>query len=287
LGIILGAVFRIPVIIHVRGSDLHTYGLKNRFLRILTHFILVHANRILCTSTKSCRDILEKFSNIPEKKIEVVYNEVDTALFHPMAEQTARKELRLEPVGIHFVFIGNIRQEKGVDALLSVMKKIFSTCQERLFCHFVGNGVLASGMMQETYQAGLSEGIKFYGAVAHEQIPLWMNAANALILPSRREGMPNVVLEALACGIPVIASDAGDVKTFIKNGMNGFILKGEIEAELKHRLTKILSEPELLIKMKKNLQCLVVKKQSVPDGNNKLTDIYDSLLREKGRREPI
>ena len=285
IGIALGLLFRIPVIIHVRGSDLHTYGLRNRFLKTLTHFTLVHANRVLCTSLKSRHDILEKFRGMSGKKIEVIYNEVDTVLFHPMAEQTARKELRLDLDRIHFIFIGNIREEKGVGVLLSVIKNIFPICQERMICHFVGEGALTARLVQETQRLGVSSVIKFHGPVAHEQIPLWMNAANALILPSVREGMPNVVLEALACGIPVIASDAGDTGIFIRDEINGFLLKDKIEAELEARLTKILLEPELLIKMKKKLQYLVMKKQSVPDEDNAMVTLYDSLLRGRGKPE--
>jgi glycosyltransferase involved in cell wall biosynthesis len=276
IGVALSAILKIPLVVHVRGSDLHTYGMRNRFFKFLTHFVLMHTNMILCTNVRSRNDIMAQFSDVTGDKFEIVYNEVDSTLFHPLSEKTARRKLGLNLEGIHFVFIGNFREEKGVRLFFEVAANLFSEFPSGFF-HFVGDGELTDEMIRDVGRLKISSGVKIHGPVAHEQIPLWLNAANALILPSDREGMPNVVLEALACGIPVIASDTGDTGRFIKEDENGFLLTGDRKIALRTCLTKILSGPESLFKMKKKLQTNNIISQSSHKGTQAIMKVYASL----------
>lgn len=70
----------------------------------------------------------------------------------------------------------------------------------------------------------MADSVRFVGSRPHEEMALWMNVADCLCLPSRSEGMPNVVLEALACGRPVVASRVGDVPGLVRDGVNGFVV---------------------------------------------------------------
>ena len=73
--------------------------------------------------------------------------------------------------------------------------------------------------------SGISDSVCFVGSRPHDEMALWMNAADCLCLPSRSEGMPNVVLESRACGRPVVAANVGDVPRLVREGVDGFVIE--------------------------------------------------------------
>jgi glycosyltransferase involved in cell wall biosynthesis len=91
----------------------------------------------------------------------------------------------------------------------------------------IGAGPLRGHMERMARAAGISDSVRFLGMIPHKEIARWMNAAHCLCLPSRSEGMPNVVLEALASGLPVVATDVGEAPFLVKDGENGFVVSGE------------------------------------------------------------
>ena len=88
---------------------------------------------------------------------------------------------------------------------------------------FVGDGKLGIELRSRVQQLGLNDTIQFAGRRPPDEVPSWMAAADLLCLPSRREGCPNVVLEALACGRPVVASNVGGVPELLSE-QNGIVV---------------------------------------------------------------
>ena len=101
--------------------------------------------------------------------------------------------------------VGNQVPVKGVDVLIDAWEQVRSRCPGARLC-LVGDGPLR-GRLERTCRArGYGSSVVFVGGRPHDEVPLWMNAADCLCLPSRSEGMPNVVLEALASGLPAVAN---------------------------------------------------------------------------------
>jgi len=91
----------------------------------------------------------------------------------------------------------------------------------------IGDGPMRRGLEKLAGRLGIEDSVVFLGARSQEAVAQWMNRAHCLCLPSRSEGMPNVVLEALACGLPVVATEAGETPYLVKDGENGFLVRGE------------------------------------------------------------
>ncbi|NQU41434.1 MAG: glycosyltransferase [Lentisphaerae bacterium] len=110
---------------------------------------------------------------------------------------------------------------------------------------FVGNGSMRGRLEARARDLGVAGRIHFLGSRPHEEVALWMSVADCLCLPSRSEGMPNVVMEALASGCPVAATDVGDVKWLLKDGVNGYVVgnsESEVVTDLSRAIGSVLSE---------------------------------------------
>ena len=141
---------------------------------------------------------------------------VDFSIFHPMNRAVVRRELSPDDVGKKYVgFIGSLNWVKRAELLPEIFNHIVKRDNE-VACAVIGDGYLRSSIQERcsSYQVP----VRFTGYVSPQEIPLWMNALDVLILPSRSEGLPNVIMEAQACGTPVVGSDAGGIPEAIGSG---------------------------------------------------------------------
>ncbi|MCK4347029.1 MAG: glycosyltransferase, partial [Thermoplasmatales archaeon] len=117
----------------------------------------------------------------------------------------------------------------------------------------------------------------FIGKRRHEEIPLWMSAADVLILPSYSEGLPNVVMEALSCSTPAIVTDVGGCSEVVKDGETGFIVPvGDVEA-LRERMKYLLENEDLREKMGKLGREDMIERYEQEKVIGKLKEVYESL----------
>ena len=130
-----------------------------------------------------------------------VYNGIDRQKFRPLNRTECCRKLGLDPDRKRVLYVGNLLPVKG--------PTILARANVGAELVFVGTG---------------PEPVKTVGARPHEEIPVWMNASDVLCLPSLHEGLPNVALEAMACGLPVVASRVGGVPEIVREGENGLLV---------------------------------------------------------------
>lgn len=187
-----------PFATTVQGSDVNVFFenpiRKRQILRAL------RASRAVFCRSEALREKLRA------EGIEAttVYNGIDRDRFRPLDRVECCRRLGLAPERKRVLFVGNLLPVKGPTILAQAAKQL-----DDVEVIFVGSG---------------PEPVKSIGAKSHEEIPFWMNACDALCLPSLNEGLPNVVLEALACGIPVVASRVGGVPEIVRDGVNGVLV---------------------------------------------------------------
>jgi teichuronic acid biosynthesis glycosyltransferase TuaC len=149
-------------------------------------------------------------TGVEPSRVDVVYNGVDAKLFFPRDRAAARVRLGLPLDKKIVLYVGRLEKEKGVIDLLEAWHGVFKqtpTMNAELV--LVGNG--SARAEAETYQSHLNGGIRLTGARPLPEIPDWLAACDVLTLPSWNEGTPNVVLEALASGRRVVATDVGGI----------------------------------------------------------------------------
>lgn len=199
--------FAVPFTVSVAGSDAVWY----MNWRIRRHQILRTLRAAAGTFTRSAdlKNLLVRHGATPEK-IQVIYNGVDHDVYRPVPTAEARQRLSLS-VGVPLIiYVGRLSPEKGVADLLQAFALVRKSAPQcRLL--IVGDGPHAEPLRAQADTLGLGDSAVWIGMKPPSEIPLYISAADVLCLASHREGVPNVILEANACGTPVVATRVGGV----------------------------------------------------------------------------
>jgi glycosyltransferase involved in cell wall biosynthesis len=169
---------------------------------------LTRADRVVAVSRDLARRVVELGAD--PARVHVIYNGVDAEVFRPGDRAEARRRLGLDPHRTALLYVGNLIPVKGVDLLIEACIALAARGLD-FDLHMVGKGALRPAMEARVRQAGLGVRVRFHGVVPHDRLPDWFRAASAFVLPSRSEGVPNVLLEAAACGTPFVATAVGGV----------------------------------------------------------------------------
>ncbi|HEY3324818.1 MAG TPA: glycosyltransferase [Planctomycetota bacterium] len=205
---IWGRQWGLPVVVKCLGSDIHRNWsipyLKSKVLEALSG-----SQRIVTVSDSLLHLIAQ--AGIPLQRIDCVYNGLDRALFHPADKADARRKLGL-PAGSRVILcVAALLPIKSHGDLLQAFSLLQEIDKRDLRLVLVGTGPLLPNLRQQALRLGISARVLFAGGCRHEEIPTWMAASDVVALSSANEGLPNVLVEALACGRPVVATRVGGI----------------------------------------------------------------------------
>ena len=141
-------------------------------------------------------------------------------------------------------YIGRLSNEKGIQNFVESIPKILEEKEDLDFI-IVGNGELYSNIQKYIINESLSDKVKLAGWVDHDELPKHMNELKLLVLPSYTEGLPNVMLEAMACGTPVLATSVGSIPDVIKDSKNGFIMESNSPECIAYNVVRVLNNLNL------------------------------------------
>jgi glycosyltransferase involved in cell wall biosynthesis len=206
--VLLGRELGIPVIVGSRGSDLRLLPAKAG-MRQKVLITLANASAVLCVST-DLGNIAERLGASSEK-IHVIRNGVDASVFRYCDQGEARGRLGF-PMGKPLaLYAGRLVPLKGLDKLVEAAAIMTWRTGTDWILALAGVGFLESSLRRQAHELGIERQLLFLGAIEPAQVAEWMNAADLLCLPSESEGCPNVVLESLSCGRPVVSTAVGGV----------------------------------------------------------------------------
>lgn len=163
------------------------------------------------------------------KPIETIPNGIDTTLFRPFNKTAARKKLGLEGEKI-FLSLGRLGHEKNVDVVI----RAFENLDAKLV--IVGRGPAKPKLEKLTKKLNLQNKVAFKGFVPEKLKPLYYSAADALVIASKSETQGLVVVEAMACGTPVIGVNSGAIPEMIEDGKNGYLFEPGNVKELTEKI---------------------------------------------------
>ncbi len=202
--VLLGLLSGVRVVVKVHGSDVEVLE-KEWLRRVLTVWALNRAVAVISVS-KNLQDRLVKYG-VEGRRVLLVYNGIDRERFRPLDRAMCRRELGLAGQLKVVLYAGNLKKDKGVMDLLEAVAPLCRTHGIHTF--FIGDGPARDELESRISAHGISSHVQVLGKMPHDRLPLWMNAADVLCLPSHHEGVPNVILEATACGTPVVATAVG------------------------------------------------------------------------------
>ena len=221
--ILLGRVLGCPVTVTLRGTivPLSTHRLP----RVQIRWTLRRAARIFSVS-ESLKTVAMSLG-IPAEKIRVIPNGVDTEVFRPVSRSEARVALGLPPDRPLVVSVGILSQRKGHQRVLEALPAVLRRYPDLLYVIIGGptsEGDTGPLLARLTQELGLDDHVRLVGPQPHDAIPRWLAAADLFCLATSNEGRANVVMEALACGVPVVTTRVGGNAEIVHHGENGLLV---------------------------------------------------------------
>ena len=204
---LIGRLRGTPVLMKFHGTDVNDYlNVPSKRWQIIKAVQNSHA--VMCASAALGARLVQ--AGAASQRISVIYNGVDSARFFPMRSTANREVLGLPDDAKLLLFIGNLKPSKGCVDLLDAFIHVAAT-QPQLHLVFIGDGAARGTLTQRAASRGLTARVHLVGKIEHPHLPAWFAACDLFCLPSHNEGVPNVVLEAMACGVPVLATQVGGI----------------------------------------------------------------------------
>ena len=219
----------IPYAIKARGSDLH--ALPPAGPRRERAAEAVRDAAAVVAVSGNLADVAVELGADPSR-VHVLPNGIDADAFAVVPRDVARRRLGLDGNQPIVLFVGSLLPVKGIDVLCDAFAAVSDAAPaDRAPClTLIGDGSLRGMVEKRMVGEGLGGRVKLTGQLDRKEVALWMNAADVLVLPSRNEGCPNVVLEAMACGTPVVASKVGAVPDLLDDRCGAMVPPGDARA---------------------------------------------------------
>jgi glycosyltransferase involved in cell wall biosynthesis len=247
--------------------------------------LLPHADRVYCVRRsavdryrKLYPEIADRFSFIPTW--------VDTEVFRPVRDAAERAELRerlkatlgVSPSSRMLISVGRLDRQKDPLLMLDAFERAAARQPD---CHLVliGDGILRQEVEARCGSAALAGKVSLLGARRPAEIAEWLRASDVFVLSSAYEGMPIVVLEALACGLPVVTTNVGEVQLTVHSNVNGMVIDGRSPEELANAISATLVNLPSL----SGAPCVQAVAEYVPE--RVLSRVYDNHRRQAARMD--
>ena len=152
----------------------------------------------------------------------------------------ARRALGLPPAAAIVLAVGRLDPVKGLDLLVAAMPFLRERSSRGVQLHLIGEGPARASIERLVRERGLREQVVLHGELSSSSLSTWYSSADVVALLSHSEGCPNVVIEALACGRPVVATRVGGVPELIREGETGLLVDRRDPAHVADRLLQAL-----------------------------------------------
>ena len=229
----LGEALGKPVILTARGTDLHLLA-KYRVPRLLIKNAFSKCAAVV-TVSRALGDCARTLAPA-NRRIAVLRNGVDLDLFRETERGTTRRELNL--AGPVIISVGHLIPRKGHELVIEALSLLPQA--QLLIC---GEGPMRSELERSAKRFRVRDRVHFLGRIRHEELNRYYSAADILVLASFREGWPNVVLEAMACGTPVVATAVGAVPDFVDHPNAGRVVRERTVPAIAAAIRAVLASP--------------------------------------------
>jgi len=237
--------------------------------------VLQKADKIICVSSKFGKDVLNYF---PKTSVEVIQNSYCSDIFFPMDRDYTRQQLRLSQKHKIILSVGNFVTTKGHIYLIKSMPEIKKNFSEARLI-LIGGGPLKKHYVKLCNELGISNIVTFIDLVKQDELSLWYNSANVFVLPSIDEAFGLALVEAMACGIPAIATNTHGPTEIIQTGYDGFIVPSKDQIQIANKINELLSNKDVYDKMSKHAAQNMKKKYS--EKSLEIIKMYKQVIKNK------
>jgi glycosyltransferase involved in cell wall biosynthesis len=252
--IVVSRALGIPVVLHLHAAQLHHfYPRLPKPLQAMTRWVFSLPTSCVVLGTTAQRFVVDQL-RVPASRVEIVINGVPS----PTVPRRIGKEDALK----RLLFVGNLSERKGVTDLLQALSHPgFANLRFELV--LAGGGDIASYQAKAS-ELGIEKVVRFAGWSEQKEVAALMAQADVLVLPSYDEGLPLVILEALANGVAVVCTPVGEIPSALRDGVTAcFVQPGDVKG-LAESLQSLLLQPGLMKLLETNGKALYEKNFSLP-----------------------
>ncbi len=245
-------------------------NIKKHHLFILLEMVINFANKKIIAISESVKNSLSKFEFIPHNKIFVLHNCIDYQKFN----KEAVKKNNFDGNDIVIGIVGRIEKVKGIEYLILAMKIILAKFPN-VKLEIIGDGSELSNLKSLAESSGISKSVFFFGKFK-DVIPFYKRM-DIFVLPSVLEGFGIVLLEAMASGIPVVATNVNGIKEVVADMKNGLLIPSRNPEAIAQAVIKLIENPELTYNLVNN-GLERARNFDIQSHINKLENLYTNLL---------
>jgi glycosyltransferase involved in cell wall biosynthesis len=238
IGWALKRVYGLPYLISLRGADVPSDEVKRfaKHYRLLRPFI-----RGLwrdADATVAVSNGLREYASetVPDLRIEVIPNAIELSVFTPPRQRQHNGPVRL-------LFVGRFNAFKNVEMLLETVSQLKKSGVDNFELQLVGEGERRANLERSVVEKGLTKHVRFLGWVDRKSLVELYRQADVFVTATLWEGMPNTVLEAMACGLPVVGTRASGLAELVRDGVNGYLVDLNDRTALADRLADLIDNP--------------------------------------------
>lgn len=235
IGLFLSKLFKSPLILEWVGSDLLENNLifKNKLKDVIISNCDNHIVR-----NREMKSILLSSNKDANVRILPALG-INTEVFSPNEEVSDIKDKKTR-----VLFVGRLNKVKGIKYLIKAFSKLEKKYEDiRLI--IVGDGKLKKQLIKITEKKSIEDKVIFTGTIKHDDLPFIYSKADIFVLPSISEGLSNVIMEAMACGLPVIATNVGGNPELVRDKKGGFLVTPKNSKEISRAIEKLIEKPQL------------------------------------------
>jgi len=275
----LGRRLQLPTVCSVRGNDILTEPFENPINKYFAKQVIEKTQQIV-TVSRALKQHVEQFAK-PARPVKVVYNGVDVDKFQA-ATLSEPVQVKIKSLKPYLLFVGQDIRRKGLRDLLDAFARLTKKIDHKLV--IIGPLPAEVGQLAPVLFEELKNRVVITGPLSPDEVPGYMQHCQLLALPSYEEGLPNAVLEAMACEKPVVATNITGIPEAVLNNITGILVPPGSPAQLAEAIKSLINNPELGREMGKQGREHVLNQFSWEHHTSEMVSVYESVITEQVSR---
>lgn len=279
IGALVGSIFHVPVAISLHGSDMFL-ARKTRAFGGVARWVFRRAAVTTACSAALRQGALDLGAD-PAATYLVTWG-ADPERFSPATPPLARTAFGLGAADLIVLSLGRVVPKKGFDVLIRALPLLLSSCPS-VNLIIGGDGTELSSLQQLVAELNLSQRVHFPGRITWDDVPSFLAMGDIFVLPSVRDalgnmdGLPTVLLEAMALGKPVVATDIAGVPLVLEDGVNGLLCRAGDAAALAETIARVVHDGALRERLARNARAAVEVQHNWLAVARRLSDLFSGV----------
>ena len=252
-------------------STVHSTNLWKSRLHRLIDWLLSRISTVVIACSHEVGEVLAARDHLPRDRLRVIANGIDLRRFSALPQVDIRQEFGIDASLPILAVIGRLHPAKGHEDLIPVLSRLASA-GNGFVCLFIGEGELTQSLQKLVVDSGLERYVIFTGL--RRDIPSLLGGIDIVVMPSRWEGLPMTLLEAMAMGRPVVASAVGGIPNVIENEVNGLLAAPGNADDLFRALERLIADTGLRERLGRVARENIIRRYDVSTTARAYEDLY-------------